>query len=254
MHIKVLGCYGGELPGKKTSCLMINHRLVIDAGALTGSISLEEQADIDYILLSHAHLDHVLDVGFLADNVFGKRDKPVQIVSTKTILAQLKKHVLNNRIWPDFTVIPNPRDPILKLKPIKTNEWFKLGKLKIMAVPVNHAVSAVGYIVEENGRSMVYSGDTGPTTRLWKEVNKLKDLKAVFIETSFPDSVQDVADVSGHLTPRTLIGELAKVNQNGMDVYIYHLKPAYLETLTKEIRAKKIPKSHLLKLDQEIEI
>jgi cAMP phosphodiesterase len=66
-------------------------------------------------------------------------------------------------------------------------------------------------------------------------VNAVPHLKALFVETSFPSSLQDLANRSGHLTPNTLAGELAKVKRNGFPVLLYHLKPAHLPELMREL-------------------
>jgi len=80
------------------------------------------------------------------------------------------------------------------------------------------------------------SGDTGPTEQLWRVLNKTPNLKAVLLETSFPNRLQKLADISGHLTPKTLQTELSKFERNGASVLLYHLKPAFLQQLSEELR------------------
>ena len=79
------------------------------------------------------------------------------------------------------------------------------------------------------------SGDTGPTDRLWQVLNRTPDLKVLLLETSFPDEMQELADLSGHLTPRTLRAELAKFERNGASVMLYHLKPAFVAELKRQV-------------------
>ena len=62
-------------------------------------------------------------------------------------------------------------------------------------------------------------------------------LKAIFLETSFPSNLQRVADVSFHLTPKTLRKELEKFNAKGIPIYLYHLKPRYYKIIRGEIEA-----------------
>ena len=57
------------------------------------------------------------------------------------------------------------------------------------------------------------------------------NLKALLLETSFPNKLQELADISGHLTPQTLRGELGKFQRNGAEVLLYHLKPAFVAEL-----------------------
>jgi len=58
----------------------------------------------------------------------------------------------------------------------------------------------------------------------------------VIVEVSFPSRMQAVADVSLHLTPTTLAVELAKLKRD-VAVYLYHLKPAYVDELRSELAA-----------------
>jgi ribonuclease BN (tRNA processing enzyme) len=92
----------------------------------------------------------------------------------------------------------------------------------------------------ETQGSLCFSGDTGPTTVLWEALNKLKDLRALFVECSFPNALQKIADVAGHLTPQTLALELKKLTVSGFPVFAYHLKPATYHETRKELRALKI--------------
>ena len=73
----------------------------------------------------------------------------------------------------------------------------------------------------------------------------VKNLKAVVTETSFPNDLQDLANVSGHMTPQTLSAELRKLKKE-VPVYLYGCKPKHLKTIKKEIRALKRKNLHLL--------
>lgn len=250
MRVRVLGCYGGEAPGLKTTCFQINDDICIDAGAITTSLPIKQQAKISHILLSHTHVDHILNIGFLGDNIFGMRDTPVEIISIKPVINILKKHFLNNQVWPDFTAIPTPENPVLTYREIKERQWFPVNdKLEAKAVRTNHPVPCVGYILRDKHGSILYSGDTGPTEKLWKEVNKEKNLRAMFVETAFPNEMEWLADLSGHLTPGLLKQELGKVVHKDVPVNVYHWKPTHLPVLKKELNALKNKNLHYLKID-----
>jgi ribonuclease BN (tRNA processing enzyme) len=241
MQIKVLGCYGGEIPGHATSSFLINGNVALDAGAITSKLPLSEQPKIDAILISHTHLDHILEIGFLADNIFGKRDRPVKLYGIPESISFFKKHVMNNRIWPDFTAIPDRENPVLAYEEIQENKFFQVEGLKVKAVPVDHNIPAVGYIISDDDSSIIYTGDTGPTQKIWKEANKLKDLKAVLIEVSFPNEMKQLAKHTGHLTPQMMQKELDKIKLNDFQAYTFHMKPQFLKKLEQEI--KQIPGS-----------
>jgi cAMP phosphodiesterase len=67
-------------------------------------------------------------------------------------------------------------------------------------------------------------------------VNSLDRISAVITETSFPNELQDIADVSGHLTPATLARELEKLNLD-VPVYLYGAKPKHLAAIHAQIAA-----------------
>jgi cAMP phosphodiesterase len=248
LKLRVLGGDGGVAPGFQTTSFLINQNILIDAGSAATSLNLSEQRKIDYIFISHSHLDHIKDICFLADNVFTHRKKPIELISTFEILDILRKHVFNNKIWPDFTTITNGKCPILSYRPIETD--LKIGSVNIRIYPVHHPVPAVGFILKDkNKNSIVISGDTGPTDLLWEEANKEPHLKAVLTEIAFPNRLEHVAEVAGHFAPAMFKTELAKLKKS-VPLLIYHLKPEYLSELKREIKALKIPKLKLIKTKQ----
>lgn len=249
MRLTVLGCHGGELPGCRTTCLLIDGHTAIDAGALTSTLPLEKLLLVDDIFLTHSHFDHVKDVPLMADIVVGRRPDPVRIRGTDACMKTMQDSIFNNELWPDFTKIPTADKPVMRLVPLAAYEPVQARDLTIVAVPVKHPVDSVGYLVSKEGRTIAISGDTGPTEEFWKAVNAVKDLRAVFVELSFPNDSQWLADVSGHFTPQTLAAELHKLDNVDVPVFLYHLKPAYLPKLHVEIAALKNPRLRILELD-----
>lgn len=235
MKLQVLGCHGGELPSCRTTCFLVDEVLALDAGALTSTLSLEQLAKVDDILIGHSHFDHTKDLPLLADLVIGLRDKPVTIHASRECAKALRENMFNNALWPDFTRIPNKKDPVLRIKSFRAGSTFEVGPYTVRSVPVHHPVESCGFIVSKGRTSMAISGDTGPTDKLWKALNETANLKALLVETSFPNRLQELADLSGHLTPNTLESELRKFERNGTSTFVYHLKPAFVAQLKKEL-------------------
>ena len=111
MKLHVLGCHGGELPKYKTTCFLIDEILALDAGALTGTLSLEKLLRVDHILISHSHFDHVKDLPLLADLMVGRRDRPIRVHASRECSRTLRENMFNDFLWPDFTRIPTKRRP-----------------------------------------------------------------------------------------------------------------------------------------------
>lgn len=248
MKMRVLGCHGGELPGHRTTCFLIDDVLALDAGALTQGLQLEALLKVDDIVVSHSHFDHVKDLPLLSDLLVGRRDKPVTIHASTACARTLRESMFNNELWPDFTRIPTRANPVLKIQSFKPDEPFNVGKYQITPVPVSHPVESCGFVISDRKVAIGMSGDTGPTDELWKVFNAAKNLKAVMIEASFPNSLQGLADISGHLTPATVASELLKLKKPQAQVFLYHLKPAFVPQLKKELR-EHVKGGEVLELD-----
>ena len=235
MKLQILGCHGGELPGCRSTCFLVDGVLALDAGALTASLDLAALARVDHIILTHSHFDHVKDLPLMSDLVVGLRPSPVTVWASHACIQTLRENLFNGSLWPDFTRIPSPEQPTFQLRGFTPGESFQVGPYAVTSIPVSHPVESCGFVIRKNGVALGISGDTGPTDRLWQVLNRVPELKALLLETSFPNELQDLADLSGHLTPRTLRIELAKFQRNGANVMLYHLKPAFVAELKRQV-------------------
>ncbi|HET8538935.1 MAG TPA: 3',5'-cyclic-nucleotide phosphodiesterase [Anaeromyxobacter sp.] len=251
MRLRVLGCSGGELPRHRTTCFLVDRKLAIDAGALTASLSLDELLEVDDIVLTHSHFDHVKDVPLLSDLLVGRRRTPLRVHASTACARTLRRSLFNDELWPDFTKIPDQARPVVEIRPFEPTRPFRIGKYTIAPVPVDHPVESVGFVLSDGKGAIAISGDTGPTSRFWKKVNAQRRLRALLVELSFPNALQDLADVSGHLTPRTLAGELAKLERNGYPILLYHLKPAHAAELRREVARLGMPNVRVLQRGDE---
>jgi ribonuclease BN (tRNA processing enzyme) len=248
VKFRVLGCSGGELPQHRTTCFLVDGKLAIDAGALTASLPLEKLLQVDDVVLTHSHLDHVKDVPLLADLLVGRRHTPVRVHASTECARTLRKNVFNGKLWPDFTRIPTPGRPVLELRAFTTRRAFRAGGLRFQPVPVRHPVESVGFVVSKGRSAFGISGDTGPTTGFWKLVNQSVGIKALLVELSFPNELQRLADLSGHLTPQTLARELGKLDRGDLPILLYHLKPTYMAQLRREVAALKLRNLRILEV------
>lgn len=257
MRLRVLGCHGGESTMHRNTCFLVDDTMLLDAGAVTRGLPVSEQAKIDSVILSHSHLDHIRDLPLLADNVIGVRKKPVDIYCTGPTQNALKKHIFNNQIWPDFTQIPNPADPdnpTIRIHKIDSGKSFRVGPYEVRTIKVQHPVDSQAIFVTSKGKTLVFVGDTGPTDKLWRELNKLEDLKALLFEVSFPNHMQKLAEVSGHFTPEMLQEELKKFDpKKPVRIHLFHLKPGFHDVLKAQVAALDDPRLVILKPMDEIE-
>lgn len=247
MQVKIIGAHGGVTRNYHATSILIDETLLIDAGS-AAQLDIVDQLKIDHILISHAHLDHTKDLGFICDNCFGLKNKPFEVYTHKTVSNAIKDHLFNDTIWPNFSKIPNIEKPTMRFNEIEAEKELKLGEYTVTPVHVNHPGDALGYIIEKDDVAIVFTLDTRATDRIWELAHKKKNLKAIFTEVSFPNKLQVVADISDHHTPSTILEELKKMPPN-IPVYLGHLKPNYQEELIQEITALKEPRLHILYAD-----
>ncbi len=253
MKIRVLGCYGGQLLGFHLSSFLINDSILLDAGSPTVALTLEEQRHIEHIFISHTHLDHIQDIAFLSDNRSLKRMSGGEGAPSITIHALqqnidvLLEHFLNNLVWPDFTQIPSPEHPILKLSPIVCGEAVEVDGVRITPIPMNHPVPCCGFLLEQDEQQFIYSADTGVSDAIWTCANQQPNLKGLIIDCSFPNDYEYLANISGHMTPKQVAQELKKLDKLGdVPIYLFHMKPETLAIMSQEIDAEHIPHVRML--------
>lgn len=245
MEFRVLGSFGGDSPDCRMTSFLVDGQVAVDAGAITRALTIEEQRQVRHVLITHTHMDHTNTLPFLIENSFGSSDQPVSIFCTKRVLAGVRRHLFNNDTWPDFTRIPNHLYPSVRFEEIEVETTFEItdlpgGTLEVMAIEVNHIVPTTGLLLRQGSSSVIFTSDTGPTSRIWEIANETEDLAAIITEVSFPNRMQDVADVSLHLTPKTLGIELDKLSRE-IPVYLYHFKPPYVDELRNELSETGLP-------------
>jgi ribonuclease BN (tRNA processing enzyme) len=224
MHLRVLGCSGGIGGILRTTSLLLDYDVLIDAGTGVGDLTLSELKQIDHVFITHSHLDHIACIPFLVDTVGGLREAPVTLHATAPTLAALKAHIFNWKIWPDFARIPTPQSPYLRYEEIQVGQAVPVTGGTITPLPANHVVPAVGFHIDSGEASLVFTGDTTCNDALWEQVNRIENLRYLIIETAFPDAERQLAIDSKHLCPSMLAEELAKLKRPAR-VFITHLKP-----------------------------
>jgi ribonuclease BN (tRNA processing enzyme) len=239
VELRVIGCHGGETPRHRTCAFIVDDVLAIDAGSLTSGMEVDAQGKLAAVLVSHAHLDHVRDLATLADNRCQLRAPTLQIAGTKETLETLRRHFFNGVLWPDFAQIPaGDGKPTIAYVELAPEVPVVLGGKKVRAVLVDHTIESAAFVIEGPDGSIGYSGDTGPTDRMWEVLNQEPDLRALLMEVSFPNREQWLAKASGHHTPQTLALDLAKYKApRDLPTLLYHIKPVFQGEVERECAA-----------------
>jgi cAMP phosphodiesterase len=234
MKLKILGCSGGIGGNLRTTSMLIDSDILIDAGTGVGDLSMPELALIDHVFVTHSHVDHVVSIPLLVDTVGWMREKPITVHALPETVEILRAHLFNWKLWPDFTQIPDASKPMLRYEVVHPGKTVTLGDRRITPLPANHVVPAVGYRLDSGRASLVFTGDTTTNDDLWREVNAIRNLRYLIIETAFCNREKELAIASKHLCPSLLAAELTKL-QLPADIYITHLKPGEVELTMREI-------------------
>ncbi len=240
MKIEVVGAAGGESPGRRLTCLLINDRIALDAGSLSQGLELERQRAIESIILTHSHLDHTNSIPFFIENVYGLRREAIDLYASKATIYALRRNLFNDASWPDFTRLPNHLLPAVRFRELATEVPVVVDGVRFTPIAVDHLVPTHGFLIEQGNSAVLWSSDTGPTERLWEFANRTANLKALCIEVSFDSSMQQIADLSMHLTPGTLAPELAKLERR-LPLLLHHLKPQCAAQIKTEVAAWRHP-------------
>lgn len=256
MRIRVLGCHGSDqLLGKRqcrTCGFLINDCVMVDAGTIGAALRLDEQRRIRHILLSHLHFDHIQGLPTLADNLVDEAVDSVELVGTSQVIGGLQEHLFNGKVYPDFMALPDPQHPIFRTRTFEEGRTFEVSGLQVTPISVNHLVPTVGFLIREGQSSFLYSGDTYETDEIWEVASREATLKAAFIETSFPDELSTLAQVSKHLTPTLLARAFEKIKRPDLPVYIYHVKPRFRDDITRQLKQFRIQNLTVLEEGQEL--
>jgi len=219
------------------------------------------RSHIKAYVISHAHFDHI--AGLIQVSPF---DTKKEIYCSEKTMNHLLNNVFKNGIWANFTDRGENAIGKYRLVNTPTNQWISIPEtsFEIKAFDLSHSGlgNSTAFLIKNQTDYMLYFGDTGSDiieksnsiTTIWHEIAPLvrqKALKAIFIECSFPNSVDD-EQLYGHLNPKWLGFELEKLalevkNKNvegaleGIKIFVTHIKPSYLlEVNNQEIITKQL--------------
>ena len=233
MKLRVLGCYGGVTQDHKVTGFLINDHVLIDAGSVSASLSLDEQRRIDAAIISHSHLDHCAGLVFLTDNIFADAKAPLRIIATAETAQAIQTHLLNGTMWPDFTVIRRTGSSVVTLEMLEPEKPKTVNDLIVTPFSVEHTVETVGFVVSDGTVAVIYSADTCDLGPVIRQAEKIDNLKLAILEASFPNALRELARTTGHLVPEQLAPLVATLGAN-VPIRLFHMKPRYIEQIARD--------------------
>ncbi len=235
MKLRVLGCSGGVGNELKTTSLLIDDDILIDAGSGVGELTLDEMRRIRHVFLTHSHLDHFAFLPLLVDSIFPSIRDPLIVHGQPVTLEALQTHVFNWTIWPDFSKLPTEDEPVMCYQPLSPGDVIEMEGRELEMIAVNHIVPGVGYRVACDSGAFAFSGDTTTNDNFWNVLNGHDHLDLLLVEAAFSNADLDLSQRSGHYTAELLAADLKKLKHQP-EVYITHNKPGHESVIMNECR------------------
>jgi len=214
---------------------VVNGHLAIDAGCL-GLADMDLQKQVTDVVLTHVHLDHVATLPLYAANRLQSGVAAARIHAPADVLESVRRDLFNDRLWPDFERLSDDKTELIEFHELPVDTPVSVAGIDVVAVPVDHVLPTYGYLLGEPGCTVVLATDTRDTDLIWERAAARDNLAAVLIETSFPESQVELAEMSGHLTPSGAARQLAKIGRDVRAIAV-HLKPSNRDELEAEIEA-----------------
>jgi len=235
MKLRVLGCSGGIGGELRTTAMLIDDDILIDAGTGIGELTLDEMKKVRHIFLTHTHLDHIACLPLMVDSMFPHIVEPMMIRSHASAIEVLKKHIFNWAIWPDFASLPTADNPVMRYESLRMGDVCTLDGRSFEMMPVNHIVPTVGYRIECASGVVAFSGDTTTNDTFWAELNKRSRLDVLIVEVAFKESFRELSLKSRHYCPSLLAEDLKKLRHRPR-IFLTHNKPGEEELIFSQCR------------------
>lgn len=218
---------------------LVDDSLVIDAGCVGLLDDPEKQSQVRRAFLSHTHLDHIASLPILVENAYRANRAGITIHASEYVIACLKTNMFNWDVWPDFVALSTAETSFLRFETIEPGRSVSFEGFVVTPIEVNHVVPTLGFVIEDETSAIVVSSDTGPTEAIWERARSTKNLKAVFLEATFPAEMHRLADLSKHLTTETFAREVEKIDRS-VRVIAVHIKARYHRQVVTELEAYRL--------------
>ena len=199
MDLTILGS-GTCVPTKRrsSSCYFLrigDQNILLDLGFGSMRRMLDagvDYRDIDTVVITHTHLDHIGDLGPLVMALRYtpgfRRTRPLTLIGPAGFASYLRDYAALAARW--FFKEDGFPIRIIEL----SGDSAAFDTWRVTAFPMKHSVAANGYRIEAGTRVLAYSGDTGECDAV---TPLLHEASLAILECSLPD---DLA-IDDHLTP-----------------------------------------------------
>ncbi|HUF80146.1 MAG TPA: MBL fold metallo-hydrolase [Burkholderiales bacterium] len=157
----------------------------------------EAVRDGDWVLITHAHIDHCDPMTVVP---IAKASPRCRFVGPGPVLAVLRQQGIDEA----------------RLRPASETEWLALGDaLQVIAVPAAHptisrngggCAHCVGYVIEYRGRRIYHAGDTSLADELLASLKELAPIEIAFLPVNERNYFRERRGIIGNMTLREAFG------------------------------------------------
>jgi ribonuclease BN (tRNA processing enzyme) len=246
VRLTVVGCSGSAPgPASAASCYLVEHdgfALLLDLGngAFGSLLALADPARVDAVYLSHLHADHCLDIApFIVWHRYSGRSpgKPVPLYAPTGA---------GRRLALAYDGDGSPIDDVFDVLAVGAGS-FRLGPFGVTTARTAHPVECYAVRLSAGGRTLVYTGDTGPCSAV---VGLATGADVLLSEAAHPDRPGLPPDL--HMTGREA-GEHAAAAGVGR-LLLTHV-PAWVDAGEQLAAARAaFPAAHLVRVGDAYDI
>jgi ribonuclease Z len=210
MEFCFLGTSGAVIKDDETTSSLFfrskNYSVMIDCPG--NAVSILQQIgcsplDLDGIILTHSHPDHIYGLPFLIQNLLLlNRKKDLLLMANPYTMGKVQ----------DLLQLFNLQDRLpFKIVYITQDSGLvaTLGSMDIEFVSVSHSVPTSGVLIVDSGYRLFYTSDTGPIPDILK---KLSPLNTLIHEASGLKEHEEMINSEGHSSGRQAAESASKMD------------------------------------------
>ncbi|WP_216215519.1 MBL fold metallo-hydrolase [Amycolatopsis aidingensis] len=226
MRLTILGC-AGSIPGPHAAAsgylveadgFLLG--LELGNGTLAELQALRDPFELDALLLSHLHPDHCADFSALTvlrryhpAAPYDRRPRRLPVYGPAETPARLANAYAPHESERQETDLSD----VYEFHPLSTTART-IGPFEVTCFPMDHPTEAFGVRISHGGRTLAYTGDTGPCAAV---EDLARDVDLLLAEASWTDSPARPPGV--HLSGRQA-GELARL-AGAQRLLLTHIAP-----------------------------
>ncbi|MDD5717180.1 MAG: MBL fold metallo-hydrolase [Sulfuricurvum sp.] len=240
-YIEFLGTSGTRTPTEGTTCVRVSEHCLIDAGNLIAGLG-NQLFEIEHIFLTHSHLDHIVDIPFVADLFVTQKKSPLKIYGLPETLHDLRQFIFNHRIWPNFAEIDllEYAAKTIEFIEISLGKSYFIDNITLTPFKTNHTDGSCGYVIRQEEHSILFTSDTHRCSKIWELIDTDETIHALVIDVSFPSAYEKLAIDSKHLTPKLLAEDVAACRRKDFNIFPMHLKAQFKSTIHQELTTLRV--------------